>query len=358
MGFNWAQGYVSGTLSLTKSDPAENALVGFTTRNYSALFQDPMYDFRNPLMGRAGLVAEGFSIFFGNKLILPPGNDGTNAQPEDFAYVTQDDLIDYIRPDAGIATEDLSLTINASQTFFYRLTLRGELLWTRAESETRTGESTGVSLVNVPASNAFNNFGRTVMVAYWPRTEIDNGILPDLTSTSRTEQRRYSVGFDFSLTDAIDLKFNYDRAEQGADGDRFALRLLKSFRNPDPVFDSRLDELVGSSDPNVALNFFGDGSAQNPSIADFLLPLGNKRDKTMVTAMDAYLAGDLGDTFQLPGGAIDFVLGGEIREEWTEVSNGFNLLLLGVATPTRELNAYFAELSLPLVTEGNAMRGL
>ena len=132
-GWGWDAGSISGTVSFTESDSIRNALTGYTTRDYRSRFGgDSLYDFRSQYIARAGLVGTGRWGPF--NLILPPGNDGRNAQPDDFSPATPDDYLDFIRTDAGGTRDDISVTLNATHTFFDKLTLRAEVLWTQAET--------------------------------------------------------------------------------------------------------------------------------------------------------------------------------------------------------------------------------
>ena len=356
-GWGWDAGAVSGTVSFTESDSVRNDLTGFVTRDYRSHFNgEEVYDFRSPYIARAGLV--GTSRWGPFNLILPPGNDGRNAQPEDFSPATPDDYVDFVRSDAGGTRDDTSVTLNATHTFFDKLTLRAEVLWTEAGTRSRVGTLSGGLAIAVPASNAFNNFGRDVWVAYTPRIEVESGLIPEAFQTNRTDQLRYIAGFDYGITPEIDLNVSYSRSESQSEGVQFNFGTrVDPFGRPDLERDARIAQLLASDDPGVAVNLFGDGSGQNPTVAELLIPVGSRSDTTVYDSFEAHATGNLGALFKLPGGPLGFVVGMERRKEWLE-DDGDNLQFLGVPRPTRDLDALFIELSVPIVSEENARPGL
>ena len=355
-GWGWGDGALSGTISVTDSASVLNRETGYTTRDYRPRFGgDDRYDFRNRYVARSALV--GTRRWGAPNLILPPGNDGRNAQPEDFSPATSDDYQDDIRSDAGGTQEDTSVTFTAHHTFGDKLTLRGEALWTVADTRSRVA-NIGSLTIMVPESNAFNNFGHDVWVAYNLSRDIENGLIPEAFQTNRSEQLRYIVGMDYAIAPQIEIKMNYSRSQSDNEGVQwnFGTRVDPRGR-PDPEKDARIAELLGSDDPSVAPNLFGDGTAQNPTIAELLIRVSSQDDTTVYDSLDLYATGDFGSRFRLPGGPIGFVLGVERRKEWLE-DNGDNLLSLGVPRPTRDLDAAYMELSVPLVGDRNARRGL
>ena len=357
-GIGWSGGNLSGTVSYTQRDPVRSTKVGWTTNDYRKMFNTDNVDFDiRPSMARAGQVTTSLSLR-GPYVILPPGNDGTNAHPDDFLPVTRDDYVDYIPRDMGPHTQDMSVALMLDQEIGDRLTLRSEVLWTEAESKVSNSQYGFDLRFLVPESNAFNNFGRDVYIRYRPLTEIRNGLLEDGFQASTTEQLRYMVGIDYQVADDVVLVANYSRARQTGDSAQhnFFTRIDKS-AGLDPAREARLDELLSSSDPNVAVNLFGDGSAQNPAIAELLVPFYATSDVSFNESWEGYASGTLAGLFELPGGALGFVVGGELRKEWLE-DDGSHIEDIGVSDPTRDLSAAYTELSLPLVGDRNAMPGL
>ena len=351
-GYNWGSGNATLAFSYTESDPVNNRKSGFTTRDYRSRYNgDPRYDFRSPAWVRSGAVG---TNPYSSTLILPRGNDGTNAQPEDFVPITQDDFVDFVDEDAAGSTEDKSLTLNISQALFDKLLLEGELNWTRAHTSRVVGTLSGGNTL-VPESNAFNNFGQAMWVNYRPWMEVESGLIPPVHQTNLTESLRYVLEANYRFSENMELRLGYVRAQSDGDGLQWNFGCNNWSRCiEDPAQRARIDEVLASSDPNVAVNLFGDGTAQNPGVAELLIPVGNAQDTSINQTFDVLLQSQL---LQLPGGRMGFVLGGELREEWLEQPEGYEFSL-GVPKPSRNLKAAFTELSFPLFGPDNARPGL
>lgn len=350
-GYGWGTGRVILTASLTQSDPVRNDKAGWTTRDHSASYGgDPRYNFISPTFcpTRSGRV--GTAPWPPLNLILPEGDDGRDAQPPDFGRVTIDDCLDRVPIDAGGTTEDTSITLYAHQDIGSKLSLSAGLLGTRAKTESRVS-TFGYSSIPVPASNAFNNFGRTVFVHYTADTEAELGLIQDDTQTDVTEQTRYTVGLQYEFTDKIRLSVDYSKGESHGWGDQ----LMFAATNRDivsPAVAARLSELLSSPDPNVALNLFGDGTAQNPTIAEYFKPRARENDRSHVESWEAYVAFEMID---LPAGTMEVVLGGERREEWIENLQSMSLARVrGVPRPTRDFSSMFGELKIPIIKSDRA----
>ena len=392
-GYAWDTGNVTATVSDTRSDPPSNRKAGFTTNNWSSSFGgDENYDFRSEFSGpwERGVVNYGRPPFY---ILPPPGisalsspyggsndkilstGDGTNAQMADYRPVTKDDLIEeLVLRDSSISTDDRSYTVNIEQEITQSLRVRGELLWTESGSAGTTQRLSPAAFF-VPASNAFYNFEGVyvcrdldtsgfpyryaienceegVYVRYFPLNEIAAGVIDEPFQSSTSRQRRYLVGLEYEVTPDIRLVADYTRSVSS--GDIFQYNYTDSDDNP------RIQELLASGDPNVAVNLFGDGTAQNEGIRELMGILGSARDRSHNEQLEFYLHGQ---AFQLPwtgGERLSFVVGGEYRSEWLEdVEEELGHTgILGVPEPTRDLQAFFAEALLPVVGEGNALPGI
>ena len=396
VGYAWGTGSVTATVSDTRSDPPSNRKAGFTTNNWSSRFGgDESYDFRDESYGpwERGVVnygppewdtlpPPGISVLsspFGgaNDWILSAG-DGTNARMADYRPVTKDDLLDeFVLRDSSISTDDRSYTVNIEQEITQSLRVRGELLWTEAGSAGTTERYSSPAFF-VPASNAFYNFEGVyvcrdldtsgfpyryaienceegVYVRYFPLNEIAGGLLDEPFQSSTSRQRRYVVGLEWEVTPDIRFVADYTRALSS--GDIFQYNYTTGDENP------AIKELLASSDPNVAVNLFGDGTAQNEGIRELMGVLGSARDRSHNEQLEFYLQGR---AFELPwtgGERLSFAIGGERRSEWLEdVENAGEPFghegTIGVPEPTRDLQAFFAEALLPVVGRGNAMPGI
>lgn len=378
-GHSWGTGNASVTASFTKSDPISTAKTGFTTLDYRDRFDgDPLANFRGlatPFsVGGTGLRSARicnpdvfpFCSRFGRfDFILPAGNDGTDFELSDLVPVTVDDFLGFIEPDIGGSTEDISVTANLEQTIAERLTLRGDFLYTRSVTKSAVNQLAAASFT-VPASNAFNPTDQTLFVQYDPAREIAAGLVSLPRQEARNEQIRFAIGADLEITERLALTVDYNRSESQGDGIQFnyssSVRPEVLAFNPQlEGVNERLAELLASSDPSVAVNLFGDGTAQNPTIAEFLIPVSTVNNKSINEEVIGYFDGTI---FDLPGGAISFVAGGEYRSESVADllsqtdARGSLLDRLGLARPSRDLKAGFGEIKIPIFGENNAVTGI
>ena len=359
-GYSWDSGNVSLNVSRTDSEPYSARKAGYYTKDWSSMFGgDQAYNFNiNPFSGLpidARSARVGVSRWAPANLILPVGNDGRNAQPGDFVRVTAADAIETLDVDAGGATTDDSVLLSFEQYVTDMLRVRGEYYRTEAQTNTRLTRF-GTGSFAIPASNAFNNFGSTVYVTYDPQTEIDLGLLPTPERSSTNVSNRISGGMDLDFLDNFRLTIDWLRSN--SDKDSYQYMLTNRARGPladEMQFNGRSAELMASPDPNVAVNFFGDGTGQNATIAEMYGPLSTSSEGTEVTEIDAFLNGKV---LELPAGDMRFVLGGEQRKEELASADDFQEGYIGLERPYRKLDAYYAELDIPVLGAGNAMPGV
>ena len=351
VGTGWNSGSASAVLSARQVDPVKAAKTGWTTNDYSDRYGgDQRYNFNYPSDSRSGTVA--MSRWGSATLILPPGNDGRNAQPSDFVAIQPSDYLEIIPEDITSDGEYQSLTISSLQNLGAReqIQLRADLLW--SENRVSSAVSTfGFSAIQVPASNAFNNFGRDVWVGYYAGTEAELGLIPVVEQTDVQKQFRYVLSTMYSFNDNLRIELDYSKAESSSVGDQYMFA-PPSNRVDDAARFQRLSSLIASSDPNEALNLFGDGTGQNPTIAEFYRSFANDDDETHTRSIEPKLSGEL---LEMPGGQIGFIVGTEIRKEWIETpGDDFTEDYIGTARPTTDLTAYFVETSVPVIGPGNS----
>ena len=350
-GFGWGSGNASVIFTMSSSDPVKAAATGYTTNDYSARYGgDQRYNFIGTGFARSGTVA--LSRWGPASLILPPGNDGRNAQPGDFVALQSSDYLDVVRDEVQGGADSQSVTASLLQNFGAReqFQIRADLLM--SETETKSAVSTfGFSSIRVPASNAFNNFGHDVYVGYYADTEIEQGLLPQVEQRDLQSGLQYVLSASYAFNDNLRLEVDYTKSESSSDGDQFMFA-PPSTRVDDPARFQRLTELIASSDPSVALNLFGDGTGQNSTISEFYRSYADDLDDTHIRIVEPKLIGKL---WNLPGGEVGFVVGTERRTSWTETpGDDFNEGFIGTDRPTVDLTAYFFEGTLPLVGEGNS----
>lgn len=351
VGTGWDSGTASAIFSTSQRDPIDTAKTGWTTNDYSDRYGgDQRYNFIYSGYARSGAVA--LSRWGSATHILPVGNDGRNAQPEDFVPYGPADYVEVIPKDIGGSSENRQVTASVLQNFGDRdqFELRADMLW--SETETASAVSTfGFSSILVPQSNAFNNWGRDVYVSYYAATEVELGLLQQVEQTDLQKQFRYVLSGTYRINDDLRVELDYLKSASSSEGDQYMFA-PPSTRVDDEARYQRLSDLIASSDPSEALNLFGDGTGQNPTIAEFYRSFANDDDETYVQSFEPKLSGEL---FELPGGQLGFVVGTEIRESWIETpGDDFTEDYIGTPRPTSELTAYFAETTVPIVGQTNA----
>lgn len=350
-GTGWGSGNVSVILTVHQSDPVKAAETGWVSNDYSARYGgDQRYNLVYQGFARSGAVA--LSRWGPASLILPPGNDGRNAQRGDFVATQPSDYLDVIPEDITSAADRQALTVSLLQNFGAReqLQFRADVL--SSETERRSRVSTfGFSAIHVPASNAFNNFGQDVYVEYYADTEVEQGLVPDVEQTDLQKQLQYVLSATYVFSDNLRLEVDYTKAQGASEGDQFMFAPPSS-RVDDPQRLERLLGLIASSDPSTALNLFGDGTGQNSTIEEFYRSFANDHDETHQRIIEPKLTGEL---WEIWGGRIGFVTGVELRKEWIETpGDDFYADYIGSDRPTRDLKGYFLEATAPLVGEGNS----
>lgn len=349
-GTGWNSGNVSAIISVSQSDPVDTAKTGWTSNDYSDRYGgDQRYNFVGTAYARSGTVA--LSRWGPASLILPPGNDGRNAQPDDFVAPQPSDYLDVIPDEIFPEIEVRSITTTLLQNLGDReqFRLRADVLW-REVDQASAVSTFGFSAIQVPASNAFNNFGHDVYVGYYADTEVELGLVPNVKQTNVRSQLRYVLSATYAINDNLRVELDYLKSESSSEGDQFMFAPPSS-RVDDPARLQRLNDLIASSDPSQALNLFGDGTGQNPTISEFYRSFANDHEETHTRGIEPKLAGEI---FDLPGGQVGFVLGTELREEWIETpGDDFNAEYIGTSRPTVELTAYFLETTVPLVGREN-----
>lgn len=108
----------------------------------------------------------------------------------------------------------------------------------------------------------------------------------------------------------------------------------------------------------VPINVFGDGSPDPRALA-FVNTTGTRDEKAEQFDVSASIAGDLSQLFELPGGPVGFVLGGEYREE--TASSAFDELTASGGTflnaiqpfnpPKLTVKELFGEVGVPLLKD-------
>lgn len=391
LGKAWRSGGITVSGSFTRTEPVSNAELGYTSRDQRSRYAGMPVgaDFRDLSQARAGIIRDAIpnpffdpnapaddpfasTEFFpsGPLRILPPGFDGTEDWTENdlleaaaFNFGPLDnpdrDVDDYTPLNATSTLEDISIVVGLNQRLLNdRLNLRGEFFYTRSESK-RALDTLGSQQFLVPASNAFNQLGQAVFVSYNPLTELQSGVIPAFENEVIGEQTRYTIGFDAKLTESIEWVFDYSNAKSTSDGRRlnFVSQVSQNAYPDADAINARLNDLLSSADPSVALNPFGEGTAQNDSINEFVLDAVRQDSTSIERRWSSYVRGDL---FGLPAGPVKAVIGAEFstrgnRDQAVIEGGAITPNDRGIGSdPDQDSTAFFGELSVPLISSANA----
>ena len=367
-GYGWESGHLSAALSRQTSKPV-NQLNLWTTMDWRPLF-GPEFDRRSGRAGQPGVVCTYNGDYTWprcgsprNYRALPPDHSGMGATPEDFSDPSRSNLF---WPQNGEDSTNTSLSLNLEQYITDNLRVYADVLVSRHDAyQARDSEMRNFV---VPASNAYNPFGENVVVNYVPWREIESGIIQPAHQESESEQRNYTAGIFWEFGDGHQLEVSAARSESNRTSWWNWFDYSRGYHDPsaDVLYDA-----LASPDPDKALNLFGNGTVQG-SVASELFDygLGPIQAVTEITRFEPLLRGQL---FRLWGGPIEYAVGAEYRrmaftqyqhryqegglQRDTRLNQGW-LWDFGTDEPTREMRAYFFELSIPLIGPANDRPGL
>jgi iron complex outermembrane receptor protein len=258
---------------------------------------------------------------------IPRGQDGSNLTVPQLipgvANYTNSIIDNDILPQQTMRSAFLSAAYNLSS--HWELTVDGRY-------SARDFESTfpqPASTLFVPGGNAFNHLGGPVLVAY--------DLTPDVgpvVDSGRTETSFISAGMTGRLSKDWQLHLSTAYSKS-----------LTSFFEYNNLNIDAVNAALGSADPAMALNLFGDGSHTAPAV---LATLRNQSvalayPNEFTTAMGGVIAD--GTLLKGPAGPIRLAVGADFRREH---SVGFSIPLTP-ETRSRDIAAAFAELAVPLV---------
>ena len=362
-GYAWGSGQLTGTIQQTEQLPIMNAKTGWTTMDQRDLF-GPEFDDRDRTRGQPGVfrklcVYSWGAYPCGDYFQLRSGHSGENATEDDF---TTDVLpVDYVPPQNGEDASNTSMTLFAEYFVTDKFRLFADLLY--SEHNAYQEYRTDLSGYLVPEENAFNPFGVDVQVNYLPTEEVAAGVLPGAFHESKNEQRNVNTGFiwDYAIKHQMELRFGSSKSKNF--GWQVGYVRPNWLDGGDPS-KSRVEELLESSDPNVAINLFGDGSKQSPMLAELASPwIGPHRGITETETTELLLRGEL---LELPGGSIGYAAGLNTlserisleQQDYSDVAGQSETkgleVILGLEQPKEDLTAFFGELAIPIVGESNA----
>lgn len=365
-GISWDGGTLLASLGYERKDPADRRKAGLTTDDFRSRGGT---DGRHTFFTQPGNVGYGFpGAYFAVFPLgaLPAGDDGTQGVA---GRVSPANLVPLDLPalggklNGGTAISD-SLTgyLSAKQQFRDgKVTVFGELAYAKSESET-TGVPLG-GVYTVPATNPYNDLPPrppfVVNVGYIFIAETAAGLMPPRSNEGSQTNLTLTAGVRAALPFADwEAELSLSHAEEDA--------YFGFVAGNEDLLRQRLAGVDANGNPlprEQIINPFGDGSAQSPAAVAGIIELatdaGPASANTNTSVQRDYLASASGRFFDLPGGASQLAIGGEIRIETLDYSSDQSRGTLFVVTePERTARSVFAEWSLPLVSERNEMPGL
>lgn len=207
----------------------------------------------------------------------------------------------------------------------------------------------GGGVYTVPSTNPFFVSpvpgASSVQVAYNFTNDVGEG-----QQSGFAKNGAVSAGFDFDISDdwsaSVSTTFADDKQEANLGG--FSQLGLRGII---------INQALADTNPETALNLFGNGTANNP---ETLARLYGTQGARIHTTMQNVFAKVDGRLFELPGGSVRVAFGGEYRREGSH-----NITEGNPSSPTlqrtadndvdRSLNAVFGEVYVPIVGAGNAV---
>lgn len=332
IGVGWDSGNLTLSLNHKQTDPVSSADAGWTTTDLSSLGGTD----RSTVFLSNNIFAGGFI-----PRTLPADNDGTNWTEADLVPTLPDDspFYDIMTPE----TKSTGVTLTMEQELSDSVSLHMDAHYLENEISMPFGAPFLTQLV--PASNAFNPFPFPVFVSYNMDQEVADGLVKPAHADNDSTQFDVAIGTTWDLPYGdwrLDFDVNYSKAVSKPAGTRIDF-------SGDPLFA----ELLASSDPAVALNLFGNGTAQSPRITELDWSSTFPDVTTSTQGARAIFEGGL---VQLEGGMARLAIGAEYAEEAYHFSEGAPLFFdPSITKPKRQNMAGFFEASVPLIGAENRL---
>ncbi|MBL8552255.1 MAG: TonB-dependent receptor [Hyphomonadaceae bacterium] len=298
-------------------------------------------DFRNNFSNPGNIVRSGVVY------PIPAGQDGTDLDPGDLPPGPRNRIDDRTFADVLPRQERHSLFVAGGLDLTSEAELFVEARWTTRDF--RIAQTPANQVVRVPAANPFFVNPFPVSLA---AVNVEYSFAYDLgprVSSGEVEAYGATFGLNAELTDTWRLEVaiaDYiDTVDQRIDNSINAPALTAALADPNPA---------------TAFNPFGDGSSTNPATLNAIRGFQSDAHRGEVRSLTVHADGDL---FDLPAGAVKLAFGGEIRSEYFDLTRTFFLStpqprITVEPTLDRDVSAIFAELSVPLVSEANAVPGV
>ncbi len=374
-GLNWPKVSATITLSTNEQEPIINAKTGHTTLDFRDLV-GPEFDYRYYYRSQPGIVREwngsarypgsyysdyyidgSFNIDLEKRNFiaqLPSDHNGLNSTVDDFKYGLENiEPYNLISHENGAHSGRDGMTMRLTYNITDDMEIFFDALHSESTSEQKFHNVYSISMnIVVPASNAYNPFGRPMYVSYVPGVEQANGILPTPYQNRLTSNDTGTIGFRWEIENH---KLDVSATESRTQTEIRSFRVTTSRERYAPGTEEFFRRL-SSPDPDEAFNLFGNGTHGGAPFSDFLgesyYNIGNNRTTTINANVSGFL-------FEMMGERLSYVIGAERRairyknravyfsggtiREWDQ-----NAVWNGISEPVYRNESLFTELWVPI----------
>ena len=354
LGTNWDSGHIIGSISIRQEDPIIASRVTSTQDFRSIGGRDLRSLGSQP--GTFTSLAGFFPLIPGSGPVVTfPGNqDGTRVTPADAIVITDDadrPRTDLRAPALSADIENIAGFISFEQAIGERVRLTADVMMSERDTESVPGPLTFTNAFMLPGLNPYNPFLVPVRVTYVASSEQLAGSEVG-RSASNVKRLQINPGLDIDLAGSWNVRVHLGLGNEKANRSERGILI----NDLDPL-GTPLFAALNATDPGVALNVFGDGSAQNLSTLSGLvedIPTNPYKNELV----DGGLVFD-GKLFSLPGGDVQAAFGIEQKRE----TLSFTDVLIDAtaqatffdAERTQKSTAIFGELLVPIIGEANAI---
>ena len=348
-GMSWESGSLSGNLRFEEKDAVLNEKTGFVTNDLRPLGGA---DGRTTSYGIPGILSIPNPVFWWMSTpvgALDPSRDPI-APVTSIDEFSMDNVVPYdsVPKNASDERETISVFLNAEQELTDSISVYADMTYSKTDSVAELRVPVGRNLV-VPTTNAFNSTGQDLNIGYAFDREVAAGILPRHTNETENEKIGLSVGFSADMPFSnwkMDGYINYSQEDS----------YTRSF---DGLIDDEVALALADSNPNTALNLFGDGS-QNPDTLANIFGASThiySRPDTQSNDTTQWQLTANGDLFELPAGPVSMVLGVDGRND-SQLIKGYVATTLYSANPERDVLSVLSEVNLPVIGEEQGVWGV
>ncbi len=385
---SWGSGSITGTLSLTQIDPAQNVKLGYVTHDYRqyitreqlvalgrsryALDQRSSRDGAQPgaivldykILASKGQRAKDVDETYQWK----PGGDMAHPTFAGLGPIDRETIAPNIPVDAGEHQRSGGLSLNIEQKITDRLRVTLDYLGSINKANLRELWQT-IDIV-VPFTQAYSPLKRsdfpaeavianTFGVYYYPSADYANGRMRRGFQETTIRSHTVNGGLRYEFDPETALSGNYSYSRNTATGTQQGIQNLTSTRyghcvaSTGTVTAPNLDAIVAaqcaainSSDPALAFNFLDDGTGKLGVPASVFF-VTTHRLATSAGAQDADILFTAAP-ITLPAGKVRLAIGGETR---TNSVKSPRIVQRTAERLNTRLWAAYAELRVPLIAE-------